>query len=155
MDRRLGTAVRRATHALPAGPGAARAVAGAMSPAFRIVVAAMVARAPTRGAGMEALAAGAGRAWSRGRCATASAARGPAPGRRAASPAATRPPRGHRARRRQGRPRVRRALAVAAAAGLLARVAAAEHEPADIAAGALVGVVAALAVERLVGERLG
>jgi hypothetical protein len=38
--------------------------------------------------------------------------------------------------------------------GLVARVASADHDPADIAAGAALGLVADRALERLVGERV-
>jgi membrane-associated phospholipid phosphatase len=143
LDRRIGAAVRRAVARAPGGPPAAAAVASALSPAFRAAVAAMLLRAGHRRAGADALAAG---------VVAATAARllrdrlsRPRPGDRpgggfpsrhgAAAVAIARA-----AWRRE--PRLGRALAGAAAVGLAARVAAAEHDPADVLAGAAVGLVA-------------
>ena len=62
IDRRAGTSLRRAVAALPGGRRAARLAAGALSPAFRVTVAVMIVRTPSRRAGLEALAASVGAA---------------------------------------------------------------------------------------------
>jgi putative Ca2+/H+ antiporter (TMEM165/GDT1 family) len=46
-------------------------------------------------------------------------------------------------------------MAVGAAVGMAARVAAAEHDPADIAAGAALGLASARAVAALAGDQRG
>lgn len=150
IDRRLGAGVRRASAATPGGPGLARALAAAMSPAFRVAVAVMILRRPTRVAGLRALAAGAGASLVAravrdrlGRPRPGARSEGGFPSRHAAASVAIAVAAG-RDHRRAGT-----ALAVAAVAGLAARVADAEHEPADIVAGAAVGMLAARLVERI------
>lgn len=156
LDRRLGAAVRAAAARTRWGPPAARALASAMSPAFRLVVAGMILRPASRQAGLRALAAGAGASL------IARAARDrlgrPRPGRRADGGFPSR----HAAAATaialvacQADRRLGAALAAGAAAGLAARVAAAEHEPADIAAGVALGAASAACLERLARERLG
>jgi membrane-associated phospholipid phosphatase len=155
IDRRAGAGLRRAIAALPGGREAARLAAGALSPAFRVAVAVMIARAGSRRAGLEALAASVGAATAarllRDRLARRRPGRrndGGFPSRHAA--AATAIARAA-ARHHAG---LGRALAAAAALGLVARVASAEHDPADIAAGAALGLAVDRTVERLLGERV-
>ncbi|WP_217921725.1 phosphatase PAP2 family protein [Miltoncostaea oceani] len=150
IDRRLGAGVRRASAATPGAPAAARALAAGMSPAFRVVVAAMVLRRPTRAAGLRALAAGAGASLVAralrdrlGRRRPGARADGGFPSRHAAASVAIAAAAG------RDHARIGSGLAVATAAGLLARVADAEHEPADIVAGAALGLLAAHLVERI------
>jgi membrane-associated phospholipid phosphatase len=155
LDRRLGDAVRRAATALPGGPDAARFAAGTLSPGFRVLVAVLIVLRPTRRAGLEALTAGVAAALAArvlrdrvGRPRPGSRAEGGFPSRHAAAATAIATTAG------RGRPRLGRVLRGAAAVGLAGRVASAEHEPADIAAGAALGLVAARAVERVSRERL-
>ena len=153
MDRRAGASLRRAAGALPGGREAAALTAAAMSPAFRITVAVMIARRGSRRAGLEALAAGVAAATAarllRDRLARrrpGSRAEGGFPSRHAAAATAIA---GAAARHHRG---LGRALAAAAVVGMVARVASAEHEPADVAAGAALGLAAARALERVVGD---
>ncbi len=153
IDRRAGARVRGAVAALPGGRRAAAVAAATMSPAFRLTVAVMIARPASRRAGLEALAAGVGAATAarvlRDRVARrrpGPRAEGGFPSRHAAAATAIA---GAAARHHRGLGRV---LAAAAAVGLLARVASADHEPADIAAGAALGLLAARALERAVGD---
>ncbi len=155
MDRRLGARLRRAAGALPGGPEAAALAAAAMSPAFRVTVAVMIARPGSRRAGLEALAAGVVAATAarllRDRLARPRPGRraeGGFPSRHAAASAAIAVT---AARHHRG---LGRALAAAAGVGMLARVASAEHEPADVAAGAALGLAAARALERVAGDRV-
>jgi undecaprenyl-diphosphatase len=155
LDRRLGAAVRRAAGTLPGGPSAARIAAGTLSPAFRALVAVLIVLRPTRRAGLEALAAGVAAALVAralrdrlGRPRPGARAEGGFPSRHAAAATAIAATAG------RGRPGLGRALRGAAAVGLAGRVAAAEHEPADIAAGAAIGLAAARAVERDSRDRL-
>jgi undecaprenyl-diphosphatase len=155
MDRRAGARLRRAVAAVPGGRRCARLAAGALSPGFRLAVALMIARGGSRRAGLEALAASVGAATAARLLRDRLARRRPGPrddggfpSRHAA--AATAIARAA-ARHHAG---LGRALAAAAAVGLLARVASADHDPADIAAGAALGLAADRTVERLLGERV-
>jgi membrane-associated phospholipid phosphatase len=152
LDRRAGAGLRRAADALPGGREAAVLAAAAMSPAFRITVAVMIARRGSRRAGLEALAAGVAAATARllrdrlSRRRPGPRAEGGFPSRHAAAATAIAGAAGRHHRR------LGRALAAAAGAGMLARVASAEHEPADVAAGAALGLAAARALERVLGD---
>jgi membrane-associated phospholipid phosphatase len=113
----------------------------------------MIARRGSRRAGLEALAAGVAAAMAarllRDRLARrrpGPRAEGGFPSRHAAAATAIAAAAG---RHHRG---LGRALAAAAGAGMLARVASAEHEPADVAAGAALGLAAARALERVVGD---
>lgn len=152
IDRRAGAGVRHAVAGLPGGRAAAAVAARALSPGFRVVVAVMIARAGSRRAGLEALAAGVAAATAarllRDRLARrrpGARADGGFPSRHAAAAVAIC---GAAARRHPG---LGRALAAAAVVGLAARVASAQHDPADIAAGAALGLAADRALHRLAG----
>jgi undecaprenyl-diphosphatase len=153
LDRRLGRAVRRLVGAVPAGPSWARAVARVMSPAFRVAVAVMILRRRTRATGLRCLVAGMGAGMSArmlrdrlGRPRPGDRTDGGLPSRHAAASAAI-------ARAAAaGAPRAGRALAVGAVVGMAARVAAAEHDPADIAAGAALGLASAEVVRLVAGD---
>lgn len=113
-----------------------------MSPAFRLTVAALIARRSSRRTGLEALAAGVGAALVArllrdrlGRARPGARVEGGFPSRHAAASAAIA---GAVARRD---PRMGAALAIAAGIGGAARIATAEHEPGDIAAGIALGLV--------------
>lgn len=115
-----------------------------MSPAFRIAVAALILRPSSRRTGIEALAAGVAAALVAralrdrlGRPRPGTRPEGGFPSRHAAASAAIA---GTVARRDR---RVGGALALAAGVGGAARVATAEHEPGDIAAGIALGVATA------------
>jgi membrane-associated phospholipid phosphatase len=147
LDRRAGTAVRRAVERVPGGPAAARIAARALSPGFRLVVALLILRGGRRRTGLHALASGVAAATAAralrdrvGRPRPGDRADGGFPSRHAAAAAAI-----ARAASRRER-RLGRVLGAAAALGLAGRVATAEHDPADILAGALLGLTA----ERLV-----
>jgi len=155
IDRRAGAAVREAVSALPGGTRAAGVAAGALSPAFRVLVAVLIARARSRRTGLEALAAGVGAATAArllrdrlGRRRPGPRDDGGFPSRHAAAAAAIAAATGRRDRT------LGRALAVAAAVGLTGRVASADHDPADIVAGVAVGLVTARALERLSDQRV-
>ena len=108
LDRRLGTATRRAAAAVPLGGlGAARVAAAAMSPAFRLVVAGLVAVAgPARRSACGRWPRRSAAAMAARGCATGSAGAGRARPRRGRLP---QPPRrgghGHRGDRRRRAPR--------------------------------------------------
>jgi undecaprenyl-diphosphatase len=156
LDRRLGGAVRRAVATLPGGPSWARVTARVMSPAFRVAVAVMIVRRPTRATGLRCLGAGVAAGMAArvlrdrlGRPRPGGRADGGLPSRHAAASAAI-------ARTAvDGAPRVGRAMAVGAVVGMAARVASAEHDPADIAAGAALGLASARAVSALAGGQRG
>ena len=156
LDRRLGGAVRRVVAALPGGTSAARVTARVMSPAFRVVVAVMILRRRTRATGLRCLGAGVAAGMAArvlrdrlGRRRPGERADGGLPSRHAAASAAI-------ARTAAtGAPRLGRAMAVGAVVGMAARVAAAEHDPADIAAGAALGLASARAVAVLAGGQRG
>ena len=125
-----------------------------MSPAFRLAVAAMILRPSSRRAGVEALAAGVGAALVAralrdrlGRPRPGARVEGGFPSRHAAAAAAIA---GSVARHDR---RLGASLALAAGIGGAARVATAEHEPGDIAAGAALGVATAWGVALLAGRR--
>lgn len=152
LDRRLGAAARGATRRLPGGPAASRALAGALSPSFRLVVAVLVARRATRRAGLEALGAAVTaalaarllrRAIGRARPPGAGRQEGGFPSRHGAAAAAIARAAGRR------HPRVGAGLAIAAALGGLGRVAAGVHEPADVVAGAGLGLASDLGGQAL------
>jgi undecaprenyl-diphosphatase len=153
MDRRAGARLRRAADTLPGGREAAAMAAAVMSPAFRVAVAVMIARRGSRRAGLEALAAGVAAATAarllRDRLARrrpGPRAEGGFPSRHAAAAAAIAETAGRH------HPALGRALAAVAGVGMVARVASAEHEPADVAAGAALGIAAARALERVVRD---
>jgi membrane-associated phospholipid phosphatase len=152
LDRRLGRAVRRLVGGLSWGPSAARVTAGLMSPAFRTAVAVMILRRRTRPTGLRCLVAGVAAGVSarllRDRL------RRPRPGDRADGGLPSRHAAASAAIARTaatGAPRVGRVMAVGAVVGMAARVAAAEHDPADIAAGAALGLASARAVSLVAG----
>ncbi len=141
LDRRSGDSLRRAARAVPGCGGAATVVARSMSPAFRVTVAAMIVRPATRRTGLEALAAGVVAAIVArllrdrlGRRRPGARAEGGFPSRHAAASWAI----AGVVARRDGR--VGGVLALAAGLGGAARIAAAEHEPGDIAAGIALGL---------------
>jgi undecaprenyl-diphosphatase len=147
LDRRLGRAVRALVATLPGGRSGAVVIARVMSPAFRLAVAVMILRRRTRGTGLRCLGAGVAAGVAArilrdrlGRPRPGERGDGGLPSRHAAASAAI-------ARTAaDGAPRAGRALAAAAVVGMAARVAAAEHDPADIAAGAALGLASARAV---------
>ena len=156
LDRRLGHAVRRLVGSLSWGPSAARVTARLMSPAFRVAVAVMILRRRTRATGLRCLLAGVAAGMSarmlRDRL------RRPRPGDRADGGLPSRHAAASAAIARTaaaGAPRVGRAMAVGAAVGMAARVAAAEHDPADVAAGAALGLASARAVALVAGGERG
>jgi membrane-associated phospholipid phosphatase len=140
IDRELGARVRIAAGRVP---GARRlgAVAGdGLAPAFQALVVGLLLRPGGRRAGLEALAA-AGAASTIARAARDALGR-PRPGPRADGGFPSR----HAAAavaiaRAVGRrhPSLRPWLAVVATVGLAGRVVAAEHDPADLLAGAVIG----------------
>jgi membrane-associated phospholipid phosphatase len=147
IDRRLGARVRGTVEGVPCGARAAAVVASGMSPGFRVAVGLLVAGRDRRGTGLRALAAGVAAAVAArllrdrlGRRRPGERQDGGFPSRHAAAAAAI----AATVWRRE--PAIGRGLAVAAAAGGLARVATAEHEPADIVAGAALGLGVAGAV---------
>jgi membrane-associated phospholipid phosphatase len=153
IDRRAGARLRGAVRAVPGGRGAAALLAAALSPGFRLLVALMIVRPGSRRAGLEALAAGVGAAMTARLLRDRLARRRPGPrdeggfpSRHAAAATAIARAAGRRHRR------LGRGLAAAAALGLVARVASADHDPADIAAGAALGVGVARGLECLVGD---
>jgi membrane-associated phospholipid phosphatase len=143
MDRRAGAALRTIVGRAPGGARGARMAASALSPGFRLLVAAMIAAPSSRRLGLEAGAAGVGAALAArllrdglGRPRPGSRPDGGFPSRHAAAATAI------------GRAVARRhrvagaAVLTAAAVGMAARVATAEHDPADIVAGAALGLAA-------------
>jgi len=156
LDRRLGRAVRRLVAALPGGVSAARVIARVMSPAFRVAVAVMILRRGTRATGLRCL--GAGVAAGVAARVLRDRLRRPRPGDRPDGGLPSRHAAASAAIARTaaaGAPRVGRAMAVGAVVGMAARVAVAEHDPADIAAGAAVGLASARAVALLAGDQRG
>lgn len=154
LDRRAGRLVRRACARVPGGPAAARGTAGAMSPLFRLIVAAALVTPRHRRAGAEALASGVAAALVARRLRDALGRRRPGdreeggfPSRHAAAGAAI------SCAATRANPAAGRVLALLAAAGMLARVADAQHEPADILAGAALGAACDRAVRALAAGR--
>jgi membrane-associated phospholipid phosphatase len=153
-DRRLGRAIRARARAHAPADAWAAVAARALSPAFRVLVAVMVVMPGTRGAGVRMGAAGVLAALVAralrdriDRRRPGARADGGFPSRHAAAAVAI----AYAAGRRDAR--FGAALGTAALAGLSGRVICAEHEPADILAGAALGVAAAEAVTRLMPGR--
>lgn len=153
LDRELGRRIREVT----AGGRAARAGAvasNALGPAYRTVVALLLARRADRRVGLSAVLGGFGAAAIAGRLrdfigrSRPDRADGPGfPSRHAAAATAIAVAVARR------RPRLGRVLAAGAAVGLVGRVADGRHEPGDIAAGAALGAVVGAVVDRVVGGR--
>lgn len=146
--------MRGAVEGVPGGARAASAIASGMSPGFRVAVGLLVAGRDRRGTGLRALTAGVAAATAArllrdrlGRRRPGIRREGGFPSRHAAAAAAI----AATVWRRE--PAIGRGLAAAAFAGALARVATAEHEPADILAGAALGLGVAGAVA-WAGDRL-
>jgi len=153
FDRRFGRHLRGWAARVPGGPAAARAASEALAPGFEALVAALLVRAAGRRAGAEALASGVGAALGArllrdriGRPRPGDRPDGGFPSRHAAAAVAIARAVGRR------RPAMRPWLIAAAAAGLIGRVADGQHDPADIAAGALLGWSVDAAVGRAVGD---
>ena len=143
MDRRAGTALRSMVARTPGGPRAARIAASGLSPGFRVLVAAMIAGRSTRRLGVEAGAAAVVAAVAArllrdrlGRPRPGSRPEGGFPSRHAAAAMAI----GRAVARRQ--PGAGAVVLGAALVGMAARVATAEHDPADVVAGAGLGLAA-------------
>lgn len=152
FDRRFGQAIRARVSTVPGGVRAGRLAGDALAPAFRGLVAGMLVRPALRRSGSEALAAGA-LAATAARLARDRIARprpgtrteGGLPSRHAAAAVAI----ARVAIRRH--PRLRPWLVAAAGAGLVGRVVAGDHDPADIVAGAALGWASDWVVERATG----
>lgn len=153
LDRRAGRRLRALAARTPGASDAARLSADVMSPAFRLTVASLIARPRRRRAGIEALAAGvlaaaAARAVRDrlGRPRPGPRPDGGLPSRHAAAAVAI--------ARSVGRhhPRTGGVLTVVAAIGLAGRVVARHHDPADVAAGALLGAGVDRAVAGIAGR---
>lgn len=149
-DRRLGAAVRRVARRTPGAESAASRTAVAMSPAFRVVVALLISSRRTRRTGLRALAAAVAAAMTArvlrdalGRPRPGPREEGGFPSRHAAASVAI------AATVARDLPRAGTALAAAAGVGGLARVAHGDHEPADIAAGAVLGLLTGAVVARV------
>src|SRR5262245_469676 len=140
IDRRAGARVRAAVAARPGAPAGARALAEALAPSFRALVALLLLAPGRRRTGLEALAAAA-LASTIARVLRDRLARrrpgarpeGGFPSRHAAAAVAI------ACAVRGDEAGAGRAVGAAAAAGLAARVATGEHEPADIVCGAALG----------------
>jgi membrane-associated phospholipid phosphatase len=147
LDRRAGRLVRSIASRDPRSRRAAQISADVMSPAFRLVVASLIALPGRRREGLEALAAAAlasqlARAIRDrlGRPRPGLRAGGGFPSRHAAAAAAI--------ARSVGRhhPRAGVVLGAAAGVGLLGRAVTGQHDPADLVAGALLGAGVGIAV---------
>jgi membrane-associated phospholipid phosphatase len=150
LDRRLGALVRSATASVPHGPRVAATVASSMSPAFRLVVALMIADRRRRTAGLRALAAGVAAALAARSLRDRLARPRPGPRVEAAFPSRHAAAGAAIAVAVAGpEPRLGRALAGAVAVGALARVATAEHEPGDVLAGGALGLIVGRAMRVL------
>lgn len=152
-DRRLGRAVRERIARRPQLDRAARVSGSVLAPAFELVIVALVAERPTRAAGLRAgasavLGAAAAKALRDvfGRPRPGERSDGGFPSRHAAAASAIARSVAH-SNRYAGR-----VLGAAAAIGLIGRVVSAEHDPADIVAGVIVGCAAAGTVSA-VGDR--
>lgn len=149
LDRSLGRAIRALVAVIPGGTRAGRVAGDVLAPAFKGLVAGMLVRPALRPGGIEVLAAGT-LAASAARLARDRIARprpgirteGGLPSRHAASAVAI----ARGASRRH--PRMRPWLFAAATVGLVGRVVAGHHDPADIAAGAALGWASDWVVER-------
>ena len=149
VDRRVGALARERVRALPGGPEVARVVADATAPAFHLLVGALIVLPGSRTTGLRALAAG-GAAATIARVARESIDR-PRPGDRADGGFPSR----HASTATaialvvaRDRPLIGVLALITAAAGLAARVASADHEPLDIAAGAGLGAAVARVMRR-------
>ena len=150
LDRSLGRAIRALVALVPGATRTGCVAGDALAPVFRGLVAGMLVRPALRTGGIEVLAAGA-LAASASRLARDRIARprpgvrteGGLPSRHAAAAVAI----ARGASRRH--PRMRPWLFAAAAVGLVGRVVAGHHDPADLAAGAAVGGASDWVVERV------
>jgi membrane-associated phospholipid phosphatase len=140
LDRRLGAAARLRLRRVPGGRAGAWLAANALGPSFRTLVAWLLLTAGRRRTGVEALAGSAAASWGArwlrerlGRPRPGARPEGGLPSRHAAAAVAIARAVG-RGDRRAGR-----ALGAAAALGLAGRVGCAEHDPADVLAGAAFG----------------
>jgi membrane-associated phospholipid phosphatase len=147
LDRRAGAWLRARLGRGPRAERTARLAAAALGPAFRALVAVLALRPASRRAGIEALAsatlaAGLARALRDhiGRPRPGPRPEGGMPSRHAAAAVAIASSVGRHD------PAAGRALAGAAALGLMGRVASGDHDPADILAGGALGVAAAACV---------
>lgn len=149
VDRRMGAAARSRVARTPGGPEAARLLADATAPAFQLLVGALIVLPGSRATGLRALAAG-GVAATVARVARETIDR-PRPG--------TRDDGGFPSRHAstataialvvaRDKPLLGALALMTAAVGLTARVASADHEPLDIAAGAGLGAVVARVMRR-------
>lgn len=152
LDRRLGAAARAAAARHPRGAAGLAVAAETLSPGFRLAVALLCARRATRRDGAVALASGVAAALLAkaardriGRRRPGPRDEGGFPSRHAAAAAAiaTAVAGGDR--------RLGAVMGAAAFAGLTGRVTHGHHEPADIAAGALLGAATGRAVRRAAG----
>lgn len=148
-DRRAGDLARRRVAAVPGGPEAARLVADATAPAFQLLVGALIVLPGTRRTGLRALLAGGTAALiarvvrdGLGRPRPGARSEGGLPSRHAATATAI------AMTVARDRPLLGAVTLVAAGAGLAARVASADHEPLDIAAGAGLGAAVARIMRR-------
>ncbi len=153
-DRTAGRALRHAGERVPAAAAVARAVARGLSPAFRGIVGALVLARPCRAVGIAALAAGVAAGLTArvlrdrvDRRRPGARHEGGFPSRHAAAATAIARAVGRR------RPALGAALWGAAAIGLTGRVLTSDHDPADIAAGVVVGLATEAAVAALMPER--
>lgn len=144
FDRWVGHAIRTRVAAVPGGVRAGRLAADTLAPVFQGVVAAMLVRPQLRRGGVEALVVGV-LAASVARVARDRIARprpdgartdAGFPSRHAAAAVAIAGVVGRR------HPAARPLLFGAAAVGLTGRVVSGQHDPADIAAGAILGAAA-------------
>lgn len=149
VDRRVGVFARQRVGAVRGGPEVARLVADATAPAFQLLVGALIVLPGSRATGLRALAAG-GTAATIARVARESIDR-PRPGDRADGGFPSR----HASTATaialvvaRDRPVLGGLALITAAAGLAARVASADHDPLDIAAGVGLGAVVARLTRR-------
>ncbi|HMM49752.1 MAG TPA: phosphatase PAP2 family protein, partial [Miltoncostaeaceae bacterium] len=153
-DRRLGATLRRRLNRWPTVALGARWAADALSPAFRALVVVLIARPPTRAIGLRAGAAAvAGALVARalrariGRRRPGARREGGFPSRHATAAVAIVWVLGHADRR------WRFPLGASAALGLAGRVLSADHEPADVVAGAALGATVGACATRIRWDR--
>ncbi len=149
VDRRVGRIARGRVARVPGGPEGARLLADATAPAFQLLVGALVVLPGSRATGLRALAVGGtaamvARALREGIGRERPGARddGGFPSRHATTATAI------ALVVARDRPVLGTAALLAAAAGLAARVASADHEPLDIVAGAALGATVARLMRR-------